>query len=156
MNLYANIPLAISDDGAEFIVEREGFELEAYQDVKGIWTIGVGHIVGVHRGMLWTEQQVVDAFQKDVQDYVDAVNDCVGVALSQKQYDALVSLCFNIGTTGFSNSTLVRRLNEGEYRLAADQFLVWNKVRIMNRLREVEGLSNRRKLEREMFLEGIW
>ena len=72
------------------------------------------------------------------------------------KYDALVSLCFNIGISGFERSTVCRRLNEGNYLGAADAFLMWNKVRDMGRLREVQGLTNRRLAEKEMFIEGMW
>lgn len=156
MSIYKHLELEVSDEGADFIGTWEGYELKAYQDVKGIWTIGIGHIEDVYEGMVITKEQMFHMFREDVERYVDAINSSVSVALSQRQYDALVSLCFNIGISGFEGSTVRRRLNEKDYGWAADAFLMWNKVTDQGRLREVAGLTNRREAEREMFLEGIW
>jgi len=156
MSIYKYVELQISDEGADFIGDWEGEELVAYQDVKGIWTIGIGHIINVQEGMVITKEKMFELFRQDVERYVEAINNSVTVALSQRQYDALVSLCFNIGISGFERSTVCRRLNEGNYLGAADAFLMWNKVRDMGRLREVQGLTNRRLAEKEMFIEGMW
>ena len=71
------------------------------------------------------------------------------MAYSQNQFDALVSLTYNIGENAFKKSTLLKMLNAGNYQGAADQFLVWNKSngQVLN------GLVRRRKTEREMFLK---
>jgi len=156
VSIYKHLSLQISDEGADFIGDWEGEELWAYRDVKGIWTIGIGHIEGVYDGMVITEEQMFDLFRKDVARYVNALNNSISVALSQRQYDALVSLCFNIGISGFKRSTVRRMLNQGNYHKAADAFLMWNKVRDQERLRVVQGLTNRRQAEREMFLKGTY
>lgn len=156
MSIYKHLSLQISDEGADFIGDWEGEELWAYRDVKGIWTIGIGHIEGVKEGDHITREEMFHIFRKDVARFVDGINSAVTVALSQRQYDALVSLVFNIGLGGFSNSTVLRELNQGHYEKAADAFLMWNKVRDQERLRVVQGLTNRRQAEREMFLEGTY
>jgi len=82
-----------------------------------------------------------------------AVNIAVAVPLTDSQNAALVSLAYNIGATAFANSTLVKKLNLGDYEGAADQFLVWNKVRDENNVLVVSaGLVKRRKREQEIFL----
>lgn len=154
MSIYKNVELQISDEGADFIGDWEGEELWAYRDVKGIWTIGIGHIETAHEGMVITREEMFELFRQDVERYIDAINRVVTARLTQRQYDALVSLCFNIGVAGFSNSTVCRMLNQERYLQAADAFLMWNKVRDQGRLRVVQGLANRRKAERSMFLEG--
>lgn len=154
MSIYKRVALQISDYGADFIGDWEGYELIAYRDVKGIWTIGIGHIRTAHEGMVITEDQMYDLFRDDVSRYVAGVNGSVTSRLTQRQYDALVSLSFNIGVTGFERSTVRREINQGNFVKAADAFLMWNKVRDQGRLRAVKGLTNRREAEREMFLEG--
>lgn len=79
-----------------------------------------------------------------------AVNRLVTVPLTQNQFDALVSLVFNIGEGNFSKSTLLRRLNAGEREAAAGQFGRWNKSKGV----ELAGLTKRRAAERELFLKA--
>jgi len=69
--------------------------------------------------------------------------------LNQNQFNALVSLAYNIGEKAFTGSTLVKRLNEGNYKAAADQFLVW----VNAGGKRMQGLVNRRNKEREVFLK---
>lgn len=152
--IYNRLGLAISDYGLEFIESWEGMRLKAYRDVKGIWTIGIGHIRTAHEGMEITLEEGYELFRDDVQRYVDGVNDAIKMALTQRQYDACVSLCFNIGVNGFKTSSVAREINKGNYKKAADKFLLWNKVRDQGRLVAVQGLTNRRRAEREVFLEG--
>jgi lysozyme len=78
-----------------------------------------------------------------------AVNDAVNIPLSQNQFDALVSLAYNIGTNAFKTSTLVKYLNALDYKAAADQFLVWNKAGGS----VLKGLVRRREAERALFLK---
>jgi lysozyme len=80
------------------------------------------------------------------------VNRAVKVKLTQNQFDALVSLVYNIGPPNFNGSTLLRKLNAGDYAGAADQFLVWNKGRVGRKLVVISGLVNRRNAERQLFL----
>lgn len=142
--------MAIAKSTLDFIIESEGFETKAYKDVKGLWTIGVGHLIKPDEQHLMhavlTEEQVHDLLQKDLKWCDEAVNKYVKVPLDQNQYDALYSLCFNIGAPNFSKSTVVKRLNAGDYKGAADAILMWNKP---------EVLKKRRKKERELFLTNV-
>ena len=131
------------------IKDSEGLRLKAYLPTKNdVWTIGYGHTHGVYQGMTITEQQAEQFLHEDVKWAEDAVNQYVHVSLTQNQFDALVSFVFNVGTGNFSNSTLLRLLNKGDYKGAADQFLRWNKQKgvVLN------GLTTRRKNERALFL----
>lgn len=131
------------------IKDSEGLRLKAYLPTKNdVWTIGYGHTHGVYQGMTITEQQAEQFLHEDVKWSEDAVNQYVHVSLTQNQFDALVSFVFNVGTGNFSNSTLLRLLNKGDYKGAADQFLRWNKQKgvVLN------GLTIRRKNERALFL----
>jgi len=141
-----------SERGKEAIASHEGCVLTAYPD-PGTggepWTIGVGHTGGVKRGDCITNAEAMDLLADDLQAAEAAVNSAVKVPISQHEFDAMVSLTFNIGAGAFKSSTLVRLLNAGDRRGAGDQFLRWNRAggRVM------AGLTNRRKDEREMFLE---
>jgi lysozyme len=112
---------------------EEGFKNNAYPDPAtggDPWTIGVGHTgPEVHPGLYWSNEQVLDALHKDVSSREDAINRAVKVKLNQDQFDVLVEFVFNTsGPDGgaFLRSTLLKKLNEGNYVGAADEFLKWN------------------------------
>lgn len=142
--------MKLSKYGEDFIVREEGERLTAYRDSVGIWTIGVGHTGEVDgepvgRGMAISAVKSREVFRLDISRFENAVNDLVRVQLNQNQFDALVSLVFNIGTGAFAHSTLLKRLNAGDYSGAAEAFLMW---------RNAGGkpiLLNRRKREKALF-----
>lgn len=139
----------LSPAGAAAIRAYESCRLTAYLDTGGVPTIGWGHIgPEVHLGLTWTQAQADAAFLRDTGWAQAAVRCDVAVPLTQGQFDALVSLVFNIGAGAFARSTLLRLLNQGNYRAAADEFPKWNR----DNGQVVEGLSNRRAKERAMFL----
>jgi lysozyme len=139
--------------GRAAITQREGNVLTAYQDSVGVWTIGVGHTAAAgdpapRPGMTITVAQSDEILSRDLAVFEDAVNKAVHVILSQPEFDALVSLAFNIGSGAFAKSTLVKKLNAGDRKGAADQFLVWNKAGG----KVLKGLATRRAAERKQFL----
>jgi lysozyme len=135
--------------GRALIQSFEDCKLYAYQDQRGIWTIGWGHTRGVVPYQTCTAADADGWFTQDTQAACNAVTRTVDVALSQNQFDALVSFTFNVGMGSEAHSTLVKVLNQGHYDQAADQFLVWNHVNgIPN-----AGLTRRREAERALFLD---
>jgi lysozyme len=139
--------------GRKAISDREGVRLKAYQDSVGIWTVGVGHTAAAgppapKRGTTITAAECDDILSRDLAKFERAVTSAVKVPLTQSQFDALVSLAFNIGGGAFAKSTLVKRLNKGDLAGAADAFMSWNKAGG----RVLAGLTTRRKAEREQFL----
>ena len=135
--------------GKTLIQEYEQCRLEAYLPTPDdVWTCGWGSTEGVTEGTVWTQDEADAAFDKDVARFEDCVNDCVNVELTQNQFDALVSLAFNIGCKAFKDSTLVKMLNNNAYGEAADQFGRWNRQngKVLN------GLTRRRRAERDLFL----
>jgi lysozyme len=115
-----------SKQGLELLADREAFRNEAYLDSKGIPTIGVGHTgPEVHLGLVWTDEQVQEALQKDVKLCEDTINLYCVQALAQHQFDALVSFAFNVGVNAFRRSTMLRKLNQGDYEGAANEFNRW-------------------------------
>lgn len=139
-------------NNTDLIKKWEGLRLEAYLPTKDdVWTIGWGHTLNVKQGMKITKEQAEEFFLKDIAWAEKAVNDSTKVVISQNMFDALVSLVFNIGATAFKKSTLLKKLNKGDYEGAADQFLVWNK----QKGKVLNGLVKRRSEERDYFLKTI-
>ena len=127
---------------------------KSVRQVGCVWTIGWGTTVypsgqKVKKGDKITLEQAKQYKAYDLARFEKAVNDAVKVPLNQNQFNALVSLAYNIGEKAFAGSTLVKRLNEGNYKAAADQFLVW----VNAGGKRMQGLINRRNKEREVFLK---
>ena len=145
-NIEENI-MAIAQSTLEFITKEEGSRNKAYHDAKGLLTIGVGHLIRSDEAHLvnavLTDEQIKDLLKSDLKRCSEAVEAAVKVPLQQHQFDALYSLCFNIGPTAFKNSTVVRRINEKDIKGAADAILRWNIP---------PALKKRRERERELFL----
>lgn len=142
----------------DHIKSFEQLRLKAYKPTPNdVWTIGWGHTKTAKHGMVITEAQAEALLRDDLAWVEQTIKDLVKVPLTQKQYDALAGLIFNIGRTNFSKSTVLKRLNAYDYEGAADAFLMWNKQRNKKtgKLEVLKGLVRRRKEEREMFLEGI-
>lgn len=124
-----------SDAGLAAIMQREGKVNHAYPDPAWGWkvpTIGVGHTgPEVHPGLVWTDEQVMDALRSDIVQREDAIN-AQNLALTQNQFDALVSFVFNVGVGAFRGSTMLRILHEEETGQAGPkpdvsaQFPRWN------------------------------
>ena len=142
--------MAIAKSTLDFITKEEGARNKAYKDSKGLWTIGVGHLIKDDEKDLitanLTNDQVEDLLRKDLKWCSEAVESSVKVPLAQNQFDALYSLCFNIGGTNFAKSTVVKKINANDMQGAADAILMWNKPAV---------LEGRRKRERELFLAKI-
>lgn len=139
--------------GLDLIKRWEGCRLKAYQDSVGVWTIGYGltsaaGIVPVTAGMTVTQRQADAYLIEALAKYEAAVTKALTRTPTQPQFDAMVSLCYNIGPGAFAGSTLVRRFNAGDIAGAADAFLMWNKAGG----KVLQGLVNRRKDERALFL----
>jgi len=143
----------ISANGVDFIKGFEGLSLKAYKALptEKYWTIGYGHYgADVSPGMVITEAQAEAMLTVDLGSYCRAVDQSVTFNKTQNQFDAMTSLCYNIGTGGFRGSTLVTKLNKGDVKGAADEFLKWTKSGGV----VIQGLVTRRKKERALFLNG--
>ena len=145
--------MTVSPFGVDLICGFEGKRLTAYDDGVGVWTIGFGttvypNSIKVKKGDACTEVQAKAYMAHDLKKFESAVNNTVKVPLNQNQFDALVSLAYNIGTNAFSKSTLVKKLNANDIRGAADQFDVW----VNAGGKRMQGLVNRRAKEKALFL----
>ena len=138
-------------EGLRLLKTFENCKLQAYQDIKGIWTIGYGSTSGVTPGMSITQEQADDRLRNDLKSAEFAVQMAVHTPLNENQFSACVCLTYNIGGHAFHTSTLCRLLNEGKYESAADAFLDWCHANGQ----VVPGLLRRRQAERKLFLECV-
>ena len=145
-----------SDKGIALIKQFEGCKLTAYPDPGtggAPWTIGYGWTQPVDgkpvRPGMTIDQKTADRLLKTgLVSYENDILRLVKVKLSQGQFDALVSFTYNLGSRSLSTSTLLSKLNAGDYAGAADEFPRWNKAggKVLN------GLTRRREAERALFL----
>ena len=140
----------IGKAGLELIKKWEGVKLTAYLPTPNdVWTIGYGHTKTARPGMTITLQEAEKLLVQDLSWVEEALAKHVKVPLNQNQYDALSSFVYNLGETNFASSTLLRKLNEGDYTGAADQLPRWNK----QKGKVLRGLTNRRLEEKALFLK---
>jgi len=138
----------ISQVGLDLIKDFEGCELKSYKDIVGVWTVGYGCTgPGIGDGMVITKQEAENMLRRHLERVEAAVERMVTVPLTQGEFDALCSFCYNLGEGALQKSTLLRKLNASDYDGAADEFQRWNKAGG----NEVAGLTRRRQAERRLF-----
>ena len=143
----------MSQKGIEHLKQSEGLRLKAYQDTGGVWTIGYGHTsaaggMKVYPGLTITRAQAEQLLKDDLARMTyPVIKRLVKVDLTQGQFDALCSFIYNLGEGQVSKSTLLRKLNAGDYRGASGQFGRW----VYDNGKKLGGLVTRREKERELF-----
>ncbi|MCZ2158894.1 lysozyme [Bartonella sp. 220] len=147
----------ISSEGLALIKQWEGLRLHAYKDVIGVWTIGYGHTNAagnpfVHKGMIVTEEQAEAFLCQDLRQFENTVERAVQVSLTDEQFAALVSFCYNVGTGAFCNSTLLKKLNQGEYEAIPSELQKWTKAGG----KRLQGLAHRRAAEAGLWAKGAY
>lgn len=145
MNRIKTALLSLSVAGLLAIAGFEGFSDKVYIPVPGdLPTIGFGHAdPRLTIGERISKQQAVDFLSQDVQDAQRAVQKCVHVPLTQFEFDAYVSFAYNVGERQFCTSTLVRKLNSGDYSGACEGLKAW----VYSGGIKYKGLETRRKIE---------
>jgi lysozyme len=123
--------MKMSTRGRKLLIQREGCILKAYKDSVGVWTIGCGHTAAAGTpipipGMTITSEDADSILSKDLVLYERAIDSALCVPVSQNEYDALVSICFNVGPK-FKDSTCIKKLNAGDRDGAAEAIMLWNK-----------------------------
>lgn len=141
-----------SQAGVDLIKQFEGQRLTAYKCPAGIWTIGYGHTSAageptVQPGMTITYQEANAILVRDLGKYEDAVDRLVKVPLTQNQFDALVSFTYNVGEGALAKSTLLKKLNAGQYDAVPAELMKWTK----GGGKELPGLVRRRRAECAMW-----
>jgi len=145
----------INVTGYDLIKQWEGLRTTAYKDSAGIWTIGYGHTASAGKphpksGMKITKTQAEDILMRDLGQYEQTVCDVVKVPLSDSQFAALVSFCYNIGADKFRKSTLVKKLNRGDYNAVPTELMKWTRAGG----KKLQGLVNRRAAEAGLWVKG--
>ena len=133
----------------------EGFRASAYLCAAGKRTIGYGHVLLGDENLpkQISREQADHLLRNDVEAVARVVALAIECPLTQGQFDALVSLAFNIGTTAFLKSTLARKLNLGDdLESCASEFLRWHKATVGGKKIALDGLTRRRAAERALFL----
>ena len=141
--------ISLSATALVAIVLHEGYKENAYIPVAGdVPTIGFGTTSGVKLGDRTTPEKALQVAIRDVQAFEGAIKECVIGSLHQYEYDAYVSLSYNIGSRAFCKSTLVKKLNTGDYIGACNEILKWNKYQG----KPLDGLTKRRQEEHKKCL----
>lgn len=143
-----------STAGLDLIKRWEGCKLTAYQDSVGVWTIGYGVTSSAGFGPITKGMKIAQAeagrwLVEGLRKYEAVVLKALGRVPTQNQFDAMASLCWNIGPGNFAKSSVVRRLNEGDITGAGNAFRLWNKAGG----KVLRGLEARREAERALFLK---
>ena len=147
--------MKLSQKGVDFIKSHEALRLKAYQDSKGVWTVGWGHTKNVHPGDVITREQA-EQFIRDDFAWVertlntDLVTGRDKPLVTQNEFDALCSLVFNIGSQAYLDSTVRRKIKQGDKMAAARAFKMW----VYSNHKFVQGLANRRADEVRLFLQS--
>lgn len=141
--------------GIKLLKSFEGWRSKAYRDSVGVWTIGYGHtsMAGppkVTSSMTITKAQGEAILKKDLKKYEKAVNDYVRVQLTQEQFDALVSFCYNVGPGNFKKSSVLRYVNARRFDDVPSRLMLWNKAGG----KVLRGLTRRRAAEGELWSSG--
>lgn len=155
METYVQQLKVTSENGRKQIMLREAVKTKAYLDDANIWTIGVGSTYyedgsKVKKGDVITEAKALSLFATVLKKYETAVSDSVTSKITQNQFDALVSFCYNIGVKEFKNSTVLKKVNKDPNDSSIkESFLLWNKAGG----KENKGLINRRNSEVKQYFQ---
>ncbi len=145
--------LALSASGLVGIALHEGYTDTAVTPVKGdVPTIGFGTTEGVKIGDRITPPKALERALKDARKFEGALKACVAVPLHQHEYDTYVSFSYNVGPSAFCSSSLVKKLNAGDYPGACAELLRWTFFQGKNcaapeHARLCGGLATRRQSE---------
>lgn len=144
----------LNSESVDLIKSFEGWYAKAYKDPVGIWTIGYGHtdMAGppkVTPNLTLTREEGEELLRRDLKKYQAGVERLVKVSLNDNQYGALVSFTYNLGEGNLGKSTLLRKLNQGDYVGASKEFAKWDKAEG----KVLKGLTRRREAERVLFLK---
>lgn len=145
--------MKLNKTGYDLIKQFEGCKLTAYQDSVGVWTIGYGstyyeNMQKVKQGDKVSQQRANEIFEFVASRFARNVDDIITSKPTQNQFNAVVSLAYNIGLGNFQKSTLLKKLNKNPNdKTIKDEFMKW----VNAGGRKLQGLVNRRKKEAEIY-----
>ena len=139
--------------GVTLLTTSEGYVPRTYLDSGGIPTVCTGHTgPDVIRGRTYTQAECAAFLEKDIRIAAKGLQACVTQPLTVNQRGALISLTFNVGVSRVCKSTLVRKLNAGDFGGASQEFPKWSYARVNGKLIVLRGLATRRAAEQRLFL----
>ena len=144
--------MKISQEGLSLIKRFEGCRLKSYKCSANVLTIGYGHTSGVKETDTITQDEADKLLQEDVEQFEKYVDDNVTVELGQSQFDALVAWTFNLGVGNLRESTMLKKLNNEDYKSVPSEMKRWNKAGG----KTLDGLIRRRKAESLLFESKEW
>jgi lysozyme len=140
----------VNNAGLELIKKYEGLRLKVYTCPAGILTVGYGHTgPDVRSGQTITPEKAAELLAADVEKFERGVAGLLRRAVTENQFSALVSFAYNLGLGNLGKSTLLKKLNDGDFTGAAAEFGKWNKAAG----RVLPGLTARREAERTLFMK---
>lgn len=140
--------IAISAACLVGIATHEGYRSEAYKDTVGIPTLGFGETAGVKMGDKTTPERALVQLLESTEKHADAIRQCIHVPLYQHEFDAYISLSYQIGAGAFCRSTLIKKLNKGDYTGACNELDKW----VYAGGKKLPGIVKRRQKEKETCL----
>ena len=143
--------LAVSASALVSIALNEGYRGEAYKDAVGVPTVGYGETKGVTMKSRTTPDRALVQLLSSANSHADDIRQCIKVPLYQHEFDAYVSLAYNIGAKNFCGSTLVKKLNAGDYTGACEQIRRWDRAGG----KVLAGLTKRREQEYRMCMGEV-
>lgn len=150
--------MKISKNAVNLVKEFEGYhkrlpngDCTTYVCPAGVLTLGYGSTTGFKKGDVWTHAKAVSELKKTLEEFAGKVADLLTVEVNQNQFDALASFAYNVGVGAVSRSTLLKRVNAGDFEAAAKEFAKWNK----GGGRVLSGLVTRRAREAELFATPV-
>jgi lysozyme len=144
----------MNDNGLKIVTSFEGCRLTAYQDQKGIWSIGFGCTHHVTPNLVITRDDAVNRLKEDLVEFQTELDRFLGPCkpnINSDQYSALQSLLYNIGSVDFSTSTLLHCVRMRQFDDAAKQFPRWDKCAGV----PDKGLLRRRMAEKSLFISDL-
>ena len=147
------------DELLTILKNHEGFRSHSYLDAAGFLTIGFGFKKGDYKELTQaffdknyiTEKEATEVLEKICLKMWNEISKKINVDVNTNQINALISLCYNIGTNAFINSTLLQKLNNSDFAGASAEFLKWSKITKNGLKVHCAGLFSRRVLEKQLF-----
>ncbi len=154
--IIASLLVGTSPAGVQFLIDQEGWANRVYRDSVGLPTVCVGVMdKSLKVGTRYTDEECVALTVKQLQQFIRVIDSVVLVPINDEMRTALISLVYNIGEDAFRRSTLLKKLNAGDYVGAANQFTVWVYGGAGPKKVVIQGLLNRRLREQSMFRRGV-
>ncbi len=145
----------VSRAAIELLKRFEGFRARAAELPDGRWTVGHGHTLTARQGAEVSEKDAEDLLLYDLVAVAYVINESVFAPLTQNQFDALCSFAFNVGADNFRQSSVLRRLNEGQHLQAACAMEMWRQAEVGGERIVVDALVRRRSAEKTLFLTPV-